>query len=70
MRYVVVALAFIVGCDSSSSNYSSSSSSEVMTESERNWVVDHMVGQGADRTEADAFTRALNDAQREWEAGN
>jgi|TARA_R100001230_G_C5527181_1_gene62356 hypothetical protein len=70
MRYVVVVLAFIVGCDSSSSNYSSSSSSEVMTESERNWVVDDMVRQGADRTEADAFTRALNDAQREWEAGN
>ena len=47
-----------------------SSSSEVMTESERDWVVDHMVGQGADRTEADAFTRALNEAQRQWEADN
>jgi len=27
-----------------------------------------MVGQGADRSEAEAFTRALNQAQREWEA--
>ena len=75
MKHLIVLLLFTVavGCDSSS-NYSSpsssSSSSDVMSESRRSDVVDHMVGQGADRAEADAFTRALNDAQREFEAGN
>ena len=50
--------------------FSSPKGSEVMPEERRQQVVDHMVGQGASRDEADAFTRALNDAQREWEAKN
>jgi hypothetical protein len=41
--------------------------SQVMTEPYRQAVTDHMVKQGSDRTEADAFTKALNDAQRDWE---
>lgn len=58
------------GSGSTSTTYSSpsSSSSQVMTEGQRGAVVDHMVGQGASREDADAFTKALNDAQREWEA--
>jgi len=72
MKYaVLLSLVCFVGCGGgSSSNYSSgtSSSSQVMSESHRSNVVDHMVGQGADRSEAEAFTRALNQAQREWEA--
>ena len=75
MKQVIILLLFTVsvGCDSSSSYSfpsSSSSSSDVMSESERQAIVDGMVGQGVDRTEADAFTRALNDAQREFESGN
>jgi hypothetical protein len=41
--------------------------SKVMTDGYRRAITDQMVKQGADRTEAEAFTRALNDAQREWE---
>ena len=69
---LLTSLAFW-GCGSpSSSSYSggSSSGSQVMSESHRQATVDHMVGQGADRAEAEAFTRALNDAQREWEQNN
>ena len=39
-----------------------------MSESHRSDVVDHMVGQGASRSDAEAFTRALNEAQRDYEA--
>ena len=60
----------LLGCgnNTGSSSYSSpSSSSKVMTEGQRGAVVDHMVGQGASREDADAFTKALNEAQRDWE---
>jgi hypothetical protein len=75
---VIFATAFVlsVGCDSGSSSYtpsssySSSSDSQVMSQSDVDFTVDHMVGQGADRAEAQAFVDALNDAQREYEAGN
>jgi len=70
---LTIATALLVGCDSgSSSSYtpSSSSGSQVMSQSDVDFTVDHMVGQGADRAEAQAFVDALNDAQREWEAGN
>jgi hypothetical protein len=75
MKYGLFLLGLIcfVGCDTgASTNYSSGTStytsdSEVMSESHRSDVVDHMVGQGADRAEAEAFTKALNDAQRDWE---
>ncbi len=67
--------AACTGCDGgSSSSYSDGSSStytsnsDVMSESHRSDVVDHMVGQGASRSDADAFTKALNEAQREYEA--
>jgi len=43
---------------------------EVMSESMRRGVTNEMIKRGADPVEADAFTRALNDAQREWEAKN
>ncbi len=69
---LLTSLAFY-GCDGggSSSTYTPTSRpSQVMTESHRQATVDHMVGQGADRSEAEAFTRALNDAQREWESKN
>ncbi len=58
------------GGGESSEALSSRRGAEVMPEGERKQVVDHMVGQGASRDEADAFTRALNEAQREWEAKN
>tara|TARA_R100000005_G_C4895775_1_gene140336 strand:+ start:162 stop:398 length:237 start_codon:yes stop_codon:yes gene_type:complete len=61
----------LLGCgnNTGSSSYSSPSRpSQVMTEGQRSAVVDNMVGQGASREDADAFTKALNDAQREWEA--
>ena len=76
MKYGLFLLGLIcfVGCDAgASSSYSSgttstyTSDSQVMSESHRSDVVDHMVGQGANRAEAEAFTRALNDAQRDWE---
>ena len=73
---VIFTTAFVisVGCDSSSSSYtpsySSSSDSQVMSKSDVDFTVDHMVSQGADRAEAQAFVDALNDAQREYEAGN
>ena len=73
---LLTSLAFW-GCGSPSSSsysggssYQSNSGSQVMSESHRQATVDHMVGQGADRSEAEAFTRALNDAQREWEQNN
>lgn len=67
---LLTSLAFW-GCGSpSSSSYSGGNDSQVMSESHRQATVDHMVGQGADRAEAEAFTRALNDAQREWEQNN
>jgi uncharacterized lipoprotein YajG len=67
---LAIAVALIAGCGSpSTSTYSAPSrQSEVMSEGQRSAVVDHMVGQGASRSDADAFTRALNEAQREWEA--
>ena len=68
---LTIATALLVGCDSGSSyTPSSSSGSQVMSQSDVDFTVDHMVGQGADRAEAQAFVDALNDAQREWEAGN
>ena len=42
-------------------------SSEVMTEEYRRAVTREMVKEGADPAEAEAFTKALNDAQRNWE---
>lgn len=67
---LLTSLAFY-GCDGPSSSYTPPSRpSEVMNEKDRGFVVDHMVGQGASRDEAEAFTRALNEAQREWEAKN
>ncbi len=80
MKYVMILTALTLyaactGCDGgSSSSYSSGSSStytsnsDVMSESKRSDVVDHMVGQGASRSDADAFTKALNEAQRDYEA--
>lgn len=41
--------------------------SKVMTEGYRRAVTDQMERQGVDRTDAEAFTKALNDAQRDWE---
>lgn len=41
--------------------------SNVMTEEYRRGVTDQMVKQGADRVEAEAFTKTLNDLQRGWE---
>ena len=75
-KYLVLgmtSLCFCVftGCESGSTSttYSSpsSSSSQVMSEGQRSAVVDNMVGQGATREDADAFTKALNEAQRDWE---
>jgi hypothetical protein len=78
MKYVTFLLvltlyAACTGCDGGSSGGSStytsrSSSSDVMSDSHRSNVVDHMVGQGASRSDADAFTKALNEAQRDYEA--
>jgi len=63
-RIIFFCLAlFVLGCDSPTSEYRSNTS-----ESHRQDVVDHMVGQGADRTEADVFTNELFKAQRQWEA--
>lgn len=75
MRYFTVLLLLtslsFFGCDGpSSSSYTPPRQSEVMSEKDRSFVVDHMVGQGANRDEAEAFTRALNEAQKEWEAKN
>lgn len=57
-----------VGCGGSTDYTPSRPTTEVMSESHRQDVVDQMVRQGADRTEADAFTRTLNELQREHEA--
>lgn len=43
------------------------SGSKVMTEEYRRAVTNQMIKQGTDPVEADATTKALNDAQREWE---
>jgi len=68
---VVLCIVFVAGCTPTESyTPPTRTNSDVMSESDRSFVVDHMVGQGADRSEAEAFTKALNDAQREWEANN
>lgn len=69
---LTIVTALLVGCDSGSSYTpsSTSSSSQVMSQSDVDFTVDHMVGQGADRAEAQAFVDALNEAQKEWEANN
>tara|TARA_R110002020_G_C16220207_1_gene767600 strand:- start:325 stop:534 length:210 start_codon:yes stop_codon:yes gene_type:complete len=66
MRYLIVLLVFLLaGCDSGSStaiDYSTDTSEEA-----RRGVTDQMIEQGADPTEAEAFTSELYKAQREWE---
>jgi len=77
--FCVILMAFtIAGCDSSTTSSPEATKpptteqfvapgSQVMTEEYRRAVTDEMVRQGADPTEAEAFTRALNEAQSEWE---
>ena len=43
------------------------SKSELKTQEEMDWMVDHMAGQGSDRQEARAVVETMNDMQREWE---
>lgn len=75
---LTVILTAIAGCDvplttrpenmkPASTQQFISPDSKVMTEEYRRAVTDQVVKQGSDRTEAEAFTKTLNDAQREWE---
>ena len=45
------------------------SSSKVYNSAETKFMVDHMVGQGASRSDAQVFMNVLNQAQADWEAG-
>ena len=67
IAFAIGMMVCFAGCDSGGYE---TRSRENTSESYRQDVVDHMVGQGADRTEADVFTNELFKAQREWEAEN
>jgi ABC-type oligopeptide transport system substrate-binding subunit len=71
LTFVVLAVAFVVsiGCDTGSSSYTPPPSSQVKSQSEVDFLVDHMADQGADRAEARAFVETLNQLQKEHEAG-
>ena len=66
---VVVLCSLFTGCESTRTN-GEYYGREDTSEGTRNAIVDGMVERGSDRIEADAFTRALNDAQRKWESEN
>ena len=66
IAFAIGMMVCFAGCDSGSY----ARQRENTSESYRQDIVDHMVGQGADRTEADVFTQELFKAQKEWEAEN
>jgi hypothetical protein len=67
---IIVALIgiFTGGSGNSSSGYTASPSREIdiTNETDRVGIRDQMIRQGTDASDAEEFTRALSDAEREW----